>query len=114
MQLKRKEVSPATEKIEILPVASLSIILSIKRITKMLISLWGCAGWSAILMFANPKDRCSHVEARTIVPTKSDSDVIFCLQMLSKILTCTLHLSKRESIDNLCINPILWIGLIHM
>ena len=29
----------------------------------------------------------------TVVPTKSDSDVIFCLQMLSKTLTCTLHLS---------------------
>ena len=28
----------------------------------------------------------------TVVPTKSDSDVIFCLQLLSKILTCTLHL----------------------
>ena len=29
----------------------------------------------------------------TVVPTKSDSDVIFCLQLLSKTLTCTLHLS---------------------
>ena len=29
----------------------------------------------------------------TAVPTKSDSDVIFCLQLLSKTLTCTLHLS---------------------
>ena len=48
-----------------------------------------------------------------VVPTKSDSDVILCLQLLSKTLTCTLHLSKRESIDHLCINPILWIGLIH-
>ena len=32
--------------------------------------------------------------------------------MLSKTLTCKLHLSERESIDHLCINPILWIGLI--
>ena len=31
--------------------------------------------------------------AATVVPTKSDSDVIFCLQLLSKTLTCTLHLS---------------------
>ena len=31
-----------------------------------------------------------------VVPTKSDSDVTFCLQLLSKALTCTLHLSKRE------------------
>ena len=29
----------------------------------------------------------------TVVPTKSDSDVIFCLKLLSKTLTCTLHLS---------------------
>ena len=44
-----------------------------------------------------------------VVPTKSDSDVIFCLQSLSKTLTCTLHLSIRESINHLCINPILRI-----
>ena len=29
----------------------------------------------------------------TVPPVKSDSDVIFCLQLLSKTLTCTLHLS---------------------
>ena len=29
----------------------------------------------------------------TVVPTKSDSDVILSLQLLSKTLTCTLHLS---------------------
>ena len=28
-----------------------------------------------------------------IVPTKSDNDVILCLQLVSKTLTCTLHLS---------------------
>ena len=32
-------------------------------------------------------------EASTVVPTKSDSDVIFCYQLLSKTLTWTLHLS---------------------
>ena len=48
-----------------------------------------------------------------VVLTKSDSDVILCLQLLSKTLTCTLHLSMQGSIDHLCINPILWIGLIH-
>ena len=49
----------------------------------------------------------------TVMPTKSDSDVILCLQLLSKTLACTLHLSWHESIDHLCINPILMIGLIH-
>ena len=38
---------------------------------------------------------------------KSESDVIFFLQLLSKILTCTLHLASRESMDHLR------IGLIH-
>ena len=28
----------------------------------------------------------------TGVPAKSDSDIIFCLQLLSQILTCTPHL----------------------
>ena len=27
-----------------------------------------------------------------VVPTKSDSDIVFCLQLLSQILTCTPHL----------------------
>ena len=31
--------------------------------------------------------------AATVMPTKSDSDVILCLQLLSKTLTCTLHFS---------------------
>ena len=34
-----------------------------------------------------------YVDTSTAVPTKSDSDEIFCLQLLGKILTCTLHLS---------------------
>ena len=48
-----------------------------------------------------------------VVPTKSDSDVILCLHLLSKTLTYSHHLSIRESIDNLRINPILWIGFKH-
>ena len=52
-----KPVSSATEnswKIEISPVASLDMILSKKRITKALIRLCGCAGWSVPVLFANP------------------------------------------------------------
>ena len=33
-------------------------------------------------------------------PTKSDSDVIVCLQLLSETLTCTLHFCLRNSIDD--------------
>ena len=54
---KLKPVSSSTEtsqKIEISLVASLDMILSKKRITKALISLCGCAGWSAPSLFANP------------------------------------------------------------
>ena len=29
----------------------------------------------------------------TVLPAKNDSDVMFCLNLLSKTLTCTLHLS---------------------
>ena len=32
----------------------------------------------------------------SVMPTKSDSDIIFCLQLLSKTLTCTLHLHYLE------------------
>ena len=51
-----KPVSSATEtsyKIEISLVGSLHTVLSKKRITKALIRLRGCAGWSAPLLFAN-------------------------------------------------------------
>ena len=39
----------------------------------------------------------------TILPAKSDSDVMFCLQSYQGL----------ESIDHLCINPIRRIGIIH-
>ena len=45
---------------------------------------------------------------KTVLQAKSDGDVMFCLQLLSKILTGTLHLCLRESIYHLCIYPILW------
>ena len=50
----------------------------------------------------------------TVLQAESDSDILLCLLLLCKTLTCTLHLSLCEWIDQLCINPILRIGLIHM
>ena len=47
-----------------------------------------------------------------LLQAKSDSGVVFCLQLLSRIFTYTLHLSLCESIDHLCIYPLLQIGLI--
>ena len=61
-----KPVSSATvtsQNIEISLVASLDMILSHKRITKVLIRLRGRIGWSAPVLFANPEDRFSRVKA---------------------------------------------------
>ena len=61
-----KPVSSATEtsqKCEILLEASSDMILYNTRITKALIRLHECAGWSAPLLFETPEDRFSHVEA---------------------------------------------------
>ena len=60
-----------------------------------------------------PTETTTRKKGSTILPAKSDSDVVFCLQLLSKTLTCTLHMSKCKSMDHMCINPILRIGLIH-
>ena len=56
LQLRFKPACSATEtrwKIEISLVTSVDMMLSNKRITKALIRLRGCAGWSAPLLFAN-------------------------------------------------------------
>ena len=53
-----KSFTSATEtsyKIEISPLASLHMSLSKKRITKALIRLRGCAGWSVPVFFPNPR-----------------------------------------------------------
>ena len=44
-------------------VASVDKLVSKKRITKALIKLRGCAGWSAPVLFANPEERFSRAEA---------------------------------------------------
>ena len=62
-----KTVSLATEtsyNIENSPVASLHMVLYKKRITKALIGLRECTGWYAPVLFANPEDRFSRVEAQ--------------------------------------------------
>ena len=56
-EVRFKPACPATEtsaKNEISPVASLDMIFSNKRITKALIRLRRCVGWSVPLLFATP------------------------------------------------------------
>ena len=72
-----KPVSSATEtsyKTEISLEASLDMTLSKKRITKALISLRGCAGWSAPVLFVNPEDRFSRVEVHIWCEISEGSD----------------------------------------
>ena len=51
-------------------VASLDVILSSKRLTKALIRMCRCAGWSASLLFPNTEDRFSRVKAHLIACNK--------------------------------------------
>ena len=76
-------------------------MISVKLIVQLYMSL---AEFRQISIFLN---------ICTVVPSKSDSQVKLSLQLLSKPLTCTLHLSLCELIHNLCINSILRMGLIH-
>ena len=68
-QVIHKPACSATEtsyKTEILLVASLDMIFSIKRITTALIRLRTCPGWSGPLLFATPEVRFSRVDALTL------------------------------------------------
>ena len=58
VEARLKAVYSATEtswKIEISPVASLHMLLSKKRITKVMIRLCRCTGWYVSLLLANPR-----------------------------------------------------------
>ena len=54
-------------------------------------------------MFQHIYDMVQEVNITTVLPVKSDSDGMFCLQSYQDF----------ESIDHLCINRIHRIGLIH-
>ena len=68
-----KPVSLATDtyrKFKFLPVASFRITIE-KRITKALIGLGGCAGWSALVLFVTPR-RQFFLRRAHILKTKSN------------------------------------------
>ena len=89
-----KPVSSATEtsyKIKNLLVACLEFILSKTRITKALISLRWCAGWSATLLFANPRRQVFSHRG----PYKADHNLIYYWRNSSKIFTELWPLSRH-------------------
>ena len=82
-----KPVSSASEtswKIEISLVISLDMMLFDKRITKALIRLRGCAGWSAPLLFANHQ--------RQVFSRRGPNDVALTLTRCWFKVVCLLGL----------------------
>ena len=73
-QVSLKPSCSATETrymLEIFDLETRGIILSRQRITKVLIRLRGCAGWSAPLLFTYGRNRFSHVMSHFIHPVSN-------------------------------------------
>ena len=79
---------------EISLVACFDMILSNKSITKALIRLRGCAGWSAPLLFSNLEDRFSRMEAHII-----DTTFDWCFHSTKLFKSC---------------EPLWWFGFCHL
>ena len=71
------------------------MILFKKRITKALISLRGCAGWSAPLLFANPEDRFSCDEAHI-----AHIAYVFILHLSSFKHVIVIHIYLHSVLNN--------------
>ena len=83
------------------------MILSNKRITKVLISLRRCADWSASMLFSNLEDRFSRVEAQLFFCGVSAFLYAVGLRSPENVLTiCNSVISRTSgdllSVDNLC------------
>ena len=84
-------VTEVSQRLEISYTETRGIILSRQRITKALIRLRGCAGWSASLLFAYAKSRFSLYEAQLYIswlyePVSSFLFIINSLQEPSQFL----------------------------
>ena len=77
-------------KIGILLVVSLNMILFNKRITKALIRLHGCTGWSTPLLFANPWRQVFSRRGPHVPKT------LFQFQVFQHLRKCHLHISKTN------------------
>ena len=93
-----KPACSATEKIEISFIASLEMILSKKRITKALIRLRGCVGWSAHVLFANPR--------RQVFSRRGQNYAVFSIDTITQqTFDVILALNRRQilTLDLRCI-----------
>ena len=81
------------------------MILSKKRITKVLIRLRGCAGWSAPVLFANsqmPEDRFSRMEAHIIWTAKAQTSWVFDQPDLKKCQLASFKFWNFIILTGLC------------
>ena len=87
--------APQLQRLATKVVASLEMVLSNMRITRMLIRLLRCAGWSAPLLFANQEDRFSGAGAHIVLEQKkafiSSSEVKNDYFISSKLIQSRLH-----------------------
>ena len=80
-------------------VASLDMIHSKKQITKALIRLHGCTGWSAPLLLGNPEDRIFYVSMPIYYCYINRQCIVFpsvCATPIMLIYHMALHLKGIE------------------
>ena len=65
----------------------------LNKIECLLLFINGSLGFNSFLFKFYPCCIVITDQETTVGPTKSGSDVIFCLELLSKTQTCTLHFS---------------------
>ena len=88
-KVRLQPVSSAIEtswKIEISLVARLYMVLSKKRITKVLIRLCKCTGWSAPVLFANRR--------RQVFSRRGPNNFVYPYLTIREVLECKLIYSK--------------------
>ena len=99
MSTRVRPASSATKtskKIEILPVASLYMILSEKRIKKALIRLRGCAGLSTPVLFANPRRQVLSRRGQIIILTSTKTPT--CDKMRALQVFCRLFAASSINV----------------
>ena len=77
-----------------------------------------CECTHCLLIFkqCNFKSMCSMYTLKTSDTQSYQSNRVLSCQPRVTVMSCFVYevIRDLESMDHLCINPILWIGLIHM